>query len=56
MIYEYMDQNRSGDHICYISDLRKMREHYPGWGITKSLNDIFQEIHNSWTGRAEMAH
>jgi CDP-paratose 2-epimerase len=56
MIYEYKDQNRSGDHICYISDLRKMREHYPGWGITKSLNDIFLEINNSWAGRAEMAH
>ena len=26
-------QNREGDHICYISDLGKMRAHYPGWDI-----------------------
>jgi CDP-paratose 2-epimerase len=52
MIYEYLDQNRAGDHICYISDLRKMKEHYPGWAITKSLRGIFTEIHASWIGRA----
>ena len=55
MVYEYTDQSRSGDHICYISDLRKMKTHYPGWGITKSLSDIFQEIHDSWAGRAKPA-
>jgi CDP-paratose 2-epimerase len=48
MSYDYVDQNREGDHICYISDLRKMRQHYPGWDITKSLDDIFAEICQSW--------
>lgn len=43
-IYRYVDQNRIGDHICYYSDLRKMRLHYPQWDITKSLDDIFGEI------------
>jgi CDP-paratose 2-epimerase len=52
MVFEYVDQSRSGDHICYISDLRKMIKHYPAWGITKPLNSIFQEIHDSWAGRA----
>ena len=47
MQYEYVDKNREGDHICYISDLTKMRAHYPGWDITKSLDDIFTEIHAS---------
>ena len=51
MVYDYVDQNREGDHICYISDLTKMRAHYPGWGITKSLDDIFGEIHASWAAR-----
>jgi len=51
MIHEYVDQNRSGDHICYISDLRKMKTHYPGWDITKKLKDIFEEIHRSWATR-----
>jgi len=53
MAYEYVDQNRSGDHICYISDLRKMKAHYPDWDITKSLDDIFGEIYASWKSRAD---
>lgn len=45
MPYEYVEKNREGDHICYISDLTKMRSHYPGWDISRSLDDIFSEIH-----------
>ena len=48
MSWEYVDKAREGDHICYISDLRKMKEHYPGWTITKSLDDIFGELVASW--------
>ena len=55
MIYEYGDKNRAGDHICYISDLSKMRAHYPRWDITKSLAKIFEEIHGSWEGRVALA-
>lgn len=51
MQYEYVDQNRQGDHICYISNLDKMRAHFPGWGITKDLKTTFEEIHTSWTNR-----
>jgi len=51
MIYEYIDENRIGDHICYYSDLRKMREHYPDWDISIPLVEIFQEIINSWHER-----
>ncbi|NBQ66077.1 MAG: NAD-dependent epimerase, partial [Verrucomicrobia bacterium] len=42
-------------HICYISDLRKMRSHYPNWKITKSLSDIFAEIVEAWKKRAREA-
>jgi CDP-paratose 2-epimerase len=52
MLYEYVDKNREGDHICYISNLKKMTAHYPSWGITKTLNHIFEEIHESWRRRA----
>ncbi len=45
---EYVEQNRTGDHICYISDLSKMKAHYPGWTITKSLSDIFTENVRGW--------
>jgi CDP-paratose 2-epimerase len=48
MEYRYTDKNREGDHICYISDLTKMRAHYPEWNITKSLDTIFTEIYERW--------
>ncbi|MEL6273842.1 MAG: NAD-dependent epimerase, partial [Bacteroidota bacterium] len=51
MNYKYSDQNRIGDHICYISDLSKMKAHYPEWGITKSLQTVFEEIAESWEKR-----
>ena len=44
---EYVDQNRVGDHICYISDLRRMRADFPGWQITRSLDDILRELATS---------
>ncbi len=53
MQYEYVDCNREGDHICYISDLGKMRAHYPAWDITRSLDHIFYEIHEA--ARARLA-
>jgi CDP-paratose 2-epimerase len=45
MQFEYTDRNREGDHMCYYSDLRKMKSHYPEWNIEKSLDDVFGEIH-----------
>ncbi|MBD2358442.1 NAD-dependent epimerase/dehydratase family protein [Tolypothrix sp. FACHB-123] len=51
MEYEYVDKNREGDHICYYSDLRKMKTHYPNWSITKSLQTIFTEIVAGWLSR-----
>ena len=51
MSYEYIDQNRKGDHICYISDLSRMKEHYPRWGITRDLKTTFVEIFESWLAR-----
>ena len=49
--YVYVDENRIGDHICYYSDLSKMKRHYPNWDITKSLDDIFKEIVAAWKKR-----
>jgi len=51
MVTEYIDKNREGDHICYISDLRKMKAHYPSWSISQSLEDIFGAIYESWQER-----
>jgi CDP-paratose 2-epimerase len=45
MNYTYTDVNREGDHIIYYSDLRKLKNHYPQWQITKDLSTIFCEIY-----------
>ncbi len=50
-IYTYLSDNRSGDHICYYSDLSKMKEHYPKWSITKNLQTTFEEIVEAWERR-----
>jgi CDP-paratose 2-epimerase len=51
MEYDYLEQNRIGDHICYYSDLTKMTTHYPNWSIKISLREIFEEIADSWLYR-----
>jgi CDP-paratose 2-epimerase len=43
-VFQYLDENRIGDHICYISDLAKMRAHYTGWDITISLRETICQI------------
>jgi CDP-paratose 2-epimerase len=49
--FRYVDQPRVGDHICYYSDLSKMKAHYPQWQITKSLRQIIEETVASWQKR-----
>jgi CDP-paratose 2-epimerase len=49
--YVYVDEARAGDHIVYYSDLRKMREHYPNWDITKRLEQTVREIVDAWRER-----
>jgi CDP-paratose 2-epimerase len=51
MRYNYSTTNRIGDHICYYSDLQKMKTHYPNWSITKSLQTTFEEIYEAWINR-----
>ena len=52
MRHEYVEQPRKGDHKCYISNLARMRARFPQWDITRSLPDIFEEIHAAWMTRA----
>ena len=51
MRYEYVDDHRKGDHMCYISDLSKMKVHYPGWDISVPLAEILQQIAQAWQAR-----
>jgi len=51
-LYTYVDENRIGDHICYISNLDKMRRDYPAWDITISLEETIKQIVDAWKTRA----
>jgi CDP-paratose 2-epimerase len=42
--YDYRDVNRTGDHICYISDLSKLRAHFPEWSLQYDVPRILDEI------------
>ncbi len=55
MVYQYLDEHRVGDHICYYSDLAKMREHYPSWDISISLSAIFEQITAAWRQKLRCA-
>lgn len=50
-VYSYLEGNRIGDHICYYSDLRKMKAHYPQWDITQSLRETIRQIVEAWRNR-----
>jgi CDP-paratose 2-epimerase len=42
--YTHLDEPRRGDHICYISNLNKLKSHYPNWRVTRSLERILEEM------------
>ena len=44
MKYKLNPRNRIGDHICYYTDLRKAKSHYPKWSIKINLKNIISEI------------
>ncbi|WP_416672046.1 NAD-dependent epimerase/dehydratase family protein [Egbenema bharatensis] len=49
--YTYTDENRSGDHIWYISDVRKFQSHYPDWQYKYNLQNILEDIYNAQSKR-----
>jgi CDP-paratose 2-epimerase len=51
MNYTYVDDNRIGDHIWYISDLSKFKTHYPNWDWKYNLESTLVEIYNSYISR-----
>lgn len=52
--YTYTDDNRSGDHIWYISDVRKFQSHYPSWQYKYSLRDILEDIYFAQVNRQSL--
>ena len=50
--YEYLDKNRIGDHICYYSNLTKIKTHYPQFSLRHSLSDTIKQIVHAQRERA----
>ena len=42
--WTYSEQPRKGDHMCYISNLTKLKSHFPDWSVTRSLDSILEEM------------
>ena len=42
--WDYAQKNREGDHIWYISDVSKFKEHYPEWDFTYDIDGIYEQI------------
>ncbi len=51
MRWQYTETNRIGDHIWYVSDLRRFRKHYPNWKLSYNVRQIIHEIVDSNRGR-----
>ncbi len=49
--WSYREHNRSGDHIWWISDVRKFQSHYPDWSYEYGIRDIIEEIVNGLSKR-----
>jgi CDP-paratose 2-epimerase len=54
--YTYKDQPRTGDHICYITDLTKIRAHFPDWKLEYDLSRIMTELVGAQVSRARAVH
>jgi CDP-paratose 2-epimerase len=53
LVWGYEETNRIGDHIWWISDVRKFQEHYPTWKFRYNLRGILEEIYRAVSERTE---
>ncbi len=51
MNWSYADGNRAGDHIWWISDVRRFQSHYPEWSYRYDVRGILSEIHDAMAER-----
>ena len=49
--HTYSDDPRAGDHIWYISDVRKFESHYPEWTLTMGIRETLEEMHDFMSTR-----
>jgi CDP-paratose 2-epimerase len=55
MSWSYTETNRIGDHIWWISDVRRFQSHYPGWKYQYGLEQTLVQIHDELARRAAAA-
>jgi CDP-paratose 2-epimerase len=55
MTWSYVDENRIGDHIWWISDIRKFQSHFPGWRLNYDIRSTLAEIHDAMRERVTAA-
>jgi CDP-paratose 2-epimerase len=51
MRWSYNEANRAGDHIWWISDIRRFQAHFPGWSMRYDLDAILSEIFDAISNR-----
>jgi CDP-paratose 2-epimerase len=60
MHWEYVPENRVGDHIWWISDISKFQSHYPGYNLKYDVRAILREIHDKnrdrWRDASRVVH
>ena len=53
--WSYVESERIGDHIWYVSDVRKFQSHFPGWRLEYDLHELLKDIYDGnverWTTR-----
>jgi CDP-paratose 2-epimerase len=56
MNYSYSEQNRIGDHIWWVSNLNKFKEHFPQWHWKYDLKNTLIEIHDGIAKRESIKY
>jgi CDP-paratose 2-epimerase len=52
IVSSYEEENRQGDHVWWISDVRKFREHYPDWQPRQTLRSTIEAIYAAMNERS----
>lgn len=55
MNWSYVEDNRIGDHIWWIGDVRRFQSHYPGWRLTYDIRAMLAEIYAAMRQRTRSA-
>jgi len=55
MNWSYSERNRLGDHIWWVSDVRKFQSHYPEWNFKYGMQDILVQIYQGLRTRETSA-